>query len=203
MAQGHVGNTGSAHASFYDAVYLGPKPGRTILSNEAGSGIAGRARQIAAEGAGFTPPAPGGAGFIGPLTQAQRYASLVNSNRPWSWADDFGSPMTRAQRGAIRQQAIDERLIPEVPFKPGTRFPDFEGAGLVQHGDDLPQNLWLASDAQQFSWLDARLPNGRPIGTTWHHSDLPGRMELVPFGPHNILNHLGGRSPGLWAHAPR
>ena len=59
------------------------------------------------------------------------------------------------------------------------------------------------SDRAQFEWLDARIPGGRPEGYTWHHTETPGRMELVPFGEHNITNHVGGRSPGHWAHVPR
>lgn len=43
----------------------------------------------------------------------------------------------------------------------------------------------------------------RPPGTTWHHSEIDGRMELVPFGIHNSINHQGGRAPGGWAHAKR
>jgi hypothetical protein len=96
-----------------------------------------------------------------------------------------------------------EGLIPDVPVKPGTQFADFEAAGVIERTDFLPENLWKASDVQQFSWLDARIEGGRPFGTTWHHSDIPGRMELVPFGPHNITYHLGGRSAGMWAYGPR
>ncbi|MFM2479673.1 HNH endonuclease [Celerinatantimonas sp. MCCC 1A17872] len=43
----------------------------------------------------------------------------------------------------------------------------------------------------------------RPNGFIWHHSEIPGRMEFVPFGPHNTINHKGGRSKGLWVHAKR
>ncbi|MCG7541635.1 hypothetical protein L1D59_18665 [Pseudoalteromonas piscicida] len=28
-------------------------------------------------------------------------------------------------------------------------------------------------------------------------------MELVPFGPHNMINHQGGRSKGHWAYSKR
>ncbi|WP_343224519.1 HNH endonuclease [Paenibacillus sp. ACRSA] len=35
------------------------------------------------------------------------------------------------------------------------------------------------------------------------HSEINGRMELVPFGIHNSINHKGGRAPGGWAHAKR
>ncbi|WP_369010154.1 MULTISPECIES: HNH endonuclease [Bacillaceae] len=37
----------------------------------------------------------------------------------------------------------------------------------------------------------------------WHHTEVPGKMELVPFGIHNITIHNGGRSTGMWADAPR
>lgn len=37
----------------------------------------------------------------------------------------------------------------------------------------------------------------------WHHSEVLGQMELVAFGIHNIVPHNGGRSPGMWAFAPR
>jgi hypothetical protein len=121
-----------------------------------------------------------------PRSPVERYAELVNSNAPWSWAEDIGANLTRAQRRAIREEAVARGLVPSVPYKPGTKFADFEAAGLVQRVDHLPEALWHASDAKQFAWLDARIPGGRPPGTTWHHSEIPGRMELVPFGPHNI-----------------
>jgi hypothetical protein len=142
-------------------------------------------------------------GTVNLATASQRYADLVSSNRPWSWADDFGVKITGAERKAIRQEAVSKGLIPEVVYKPGTRYPDFAAAGIIVRVDTLPANLWKAGDKAQFAWLDARIPGGKPAGTTWHHSEIPGRMELVPFGPHNIINHAGGRSPGNWAHAPR
>ena len=43
---------------------------------------------------------------------------------------------------------------------------------------------------------------GRPVGTTWHHTEIPGVMELVPFGIHNVYNHKGGASFGHWAYRP-
>jgi A nuclease of the HNH/ENDO VII superfamily with conserved WHH len=143
--------------------------------------------------------------FVGPLTQEQHYARAVLSNRPWSWVTDIpgGADLTAAQRAAIRQNALAQGLIPKVPVKPGTEFPDFEAAGLVKRVDTLPQFLWTAPDRDQFRWLDDRIPDGRPVGMTWHHSEIPGRMELVPFGPHNVTPHIGGRSPGMWADAPR
>lgn len=38
---------------------------------------------------------------------------------------------------------------------------------------------------------------------TWHHTEVPGKMELAPFGIHNIIIHNGGGSTGMWADAPR
>lgn len=134
---------------------------------------------------------------------AARYAEVVGSNRPWSWADNFGGPFTSGERSQIREVAISQGLIPNVTLKSGTRYPDFAAAGLINRVDTLPANLWHSTDAAQFRWLDSRIPGGRPEGMTWHHSEIAGRMELVPFGPHNTINHIGGRSPGHWAHAPR
>jgi hypothetical protein len=134
---------------------------------------------------------------------ASRYGEVVNSNRPWSWRNDFDGTFSNAERKAIKDAAVERGLIPDVPMKPGTRFADFDAAGVVQRTDTLPENLWKAGDRQQFDWLDGRIPGGRPEGTTWHHTEFDGQMELVPFGIHNITPHAGGRSPGLWADAPR
>lgn len=38
---------------------------------------------------------------------------------------------------------------------------------------------------------------------TWNHIEIPGQMELIPFGIHNIISHNGGRTTGMWADAPR
>jgi len=92
-------------------------------------------------------------------------------------------------------------LLPNANMKPGTRYPDFLGSGLVLEARYLPEYLWKASDREQFKYLDS-LIGKRPFGTTWNHSELTARMELVPFGIHNIINHRGGRSPGHWAYRP-
>ncbi|MGR5901029.1 HNH endonuclease signature motif containing protein [Bacillus cereus] len=81
-------------------------------------------------------------------------------------------------------------------------FADFKSAGLVVETKQLPERLWLMSDEEQFKWLDNAI-GGRPEGMTWHHTEVPGKMELVPFGIHNITIHNGGRSAGMWADAPR
>ncbi len=142
-------------------------------------------------------------GTINMTRASKQYAKVVNSNKPWKWRESFQGKITNAERAQIKQGAIDRGLISKVEHKPGTRYADFQKAGLVKKVDNLPQNLWKSSDAKQFSYLDSRIPGGRPAGTTWHHTETPGRMELVPFGPHNTISHIGGRSPGHWAHGPR
>lgn len=52
--------------------------------------------------------------------------------------------------------------------------------------------LWLALDKKQFRWLDNAI-GGKVDGITWHHTEIPGRMPLVPYD----------RTVGMWAHAPR
>ena len=129
------------------------------------------------------------------------YAEIVNSNKVWNWAEHIsdGAELTAKQRKMIKDEAIEKGLIPNAKMKPGTKYPDFEAAGLIKKVDNIPKELWDATDVKQFNWLDKRIIGGRPAGTTWHHSEIEGRMELVPFGIHNIINHKGGRSLGNWA----
>ncbi|UNL87277.1 HNH endonuclease [Priestia koreensis] len=134
---------------------------------------------------------------------AKLYAEKIGSNAVWSWADDVigGNGLNYRQRKEIRLQAIEKGLIPDVPFKDGTKYPDFSKVeGLIEKIDYLPEEFWRGTDREQFNWLDSRIEGGRPKGMTWHHSEIDGKMELVPFGIHNIINHKGGRSPGHWAH---
>jgi hypothetical protein len=111
--------------------------------------------------------------------------------------------LTIAQKAAIKEEAIKKGLIPDVPHKPGTKYPDFEKVGLVHKVDELPVELWQCGDKTQFRFMDSRIPGGRPPGMTWNHSDIPGRMELVHFGIHNVTYHMGGRSPGGWCWRPQ
>jgi RHS repeat-associated protein len=150
-------------------------------------------------------PRPLQPGFIGPLTRAQTYAKLILSNQPWSWEQDFngGEELSRGERSAIRNEALAQGLIPSVPYKAGTDVADFAAAGLVIRQDTLPPELWKATDKEQFDWLNARLHGGQPTGTTWHHDDTPGVMQLVPYGIHRVHGHSGGRSGRRWADAPR
>lgn len=133
------------------------------------------------------------------------YANLVNSNNPWEWKYHItgGDSLTKTQKKKIKSEAINRGLIPNVKMKPGIKYPDFESEGVIKRIDYLPQELWESSDTVQFRWLDDRIAGGRPKGFTWHHSEIDGRMELVPFGIHNVINHIGGRSKGHWAFGKR
>jgi hypothetical protein len=128
---------------------------------------------------------------------ATKYAELVNSNKPWAWSD-VGEGLGRTQRQQIRQLAQQSELIPTVAVDPITNFADFSAVALRQ--ESLPTRLWSMSDRQQFNFLDD-LIGGRPVGTTWHHDVVPGNMQLVPFGIHNITSHSGGRT--VWSLGPR
>jgi hypothetical protein len=128
---------------------------------------------------------------------------LVRSNTQWRWNTHFDTRTTDLQQAAIRQAAIDEGLLPNVPFYRGTNFPDFNAVpGLVTEVRTLPRDFWQLSDDVQFRYLD-KLIGGHREGYTWHHSHIPGRMELVPTGIHDMYFHHGGRAPGMWAYRPQ
>ena len=191
------------------------KTGEAATGAKAADGVAdagkvadGAASAKAAEGAATAKGVASGPlrhadGTLNLDNAAARYAEVIGTNKPWKWREEFPGKFTNAERAQIKAEAVKQGLIPEVPMKPNTPFADFEKAGVVQKVDHLPEELWLGTDRAQFEWLDARIPGGRPAGTTWHHTEIDGRMELVPFGIHNATNHKGGRSPGMWADAPR
>lgn len=139
---------------------------------------------------------------------AKIYADNINSNRAWSWDDNIpgGHNLTKRQRSMIKQQAIDDGLIPNITVNKvdGMRygFADFESAGVVKETVYLPEDMWKMTDAEQFKWLDQQI-GGSVEGYTWHHTEVPGKMQLVPTGIHNITTHNGGRTAGMWADAPR
>lgn len=84
----------------------------------------------------------------------------------------------------------------------------------------LPENLYKASDNEQMRYCTKKLAerierdpefakkftsrqleqirNGEPriSGLTWHHNEIPGRMQLVDANAHSAARHTGGRS--LW-----
>ena len=138
------------------------------------------------------------------------YAEKVNSNRTWRWDEISNAHLTRPQKRKVNQRAVELGKIPEVLKKSGTNYADFEQSRLIYEMDgspvifSLPQKYWRWSDRRQFALLDSWLPGGkRPEGYIWHHSEQTGRMELVPFGIHNITSHFGGRSSGMWAAGKR
>lgn len=139
---------------------------------------------------------------------AKLYADLVNKNAKWSWEESMkgGEKLSSTQRSLIKQQAVNNGYLPDVKVVKveGMRygFADFKSAGLVKETLSLPEEMWKLSDRVQFDWLNEKI-GGRIEGYTWHHTEVPGKMELVPYGIHNITSHNGGRSPGMWADAPR
>ena len=136
------------------------------------------------------------------------YAKAVKSNQTWSWREDipFGLELTNTQRKLVKEAAIENGLLTEVKVIPADGmkygFADFRSAGLVEETVNLPEELWLKTDKEQFEWLNNKIGGFRE-GMTWHHTEIPGKMELVPFGLHNITPHNGGRTVGMWAYAPR
>ena len=84
----------------------------------------------------------------------------------------------------------------------------------------LPKDLRTASDTEQFKFCTKQLAkrnendpefakqftprqleqirNGEPriSGLTWHHNEVPGKMQLVNAEEHSICRHTGGRS--IW-----
>ena len=84
----------------------------------------------------------------------------------------------------------------------------------------IPKELRNASDTEQFKYCVQQLAervekdpefakqftprqleqikNGEPriSGLTWHHNEIPGKMQLVDANEHSICRHTGGRS--IW-----
>ena len=95
-------------------------------------------------------------------------------------------------------------------------FPKFES----KFDAKLPKDLYKASDTVQFKYCTERLKeeiaknpdmekeftprqldqikNGEPRigGLTWHHNEIPGKMQLVNADVHAATHHTGGRS--IW-----
>jgi hypothetical protein len=152
------------------------------------------------------------------------YADLVDTNQPWKWRENVvgAEYLTDNDRSAIKEAAVNAGYIADIPITTvqgqlkELRIPDFSSVSLGsidmpkvwdQPGEPKIDNLWLASDNKQFSILDRLYEQQygvpRPEGTTWHHTIEEGKMELIPFGIHNVTNHNGGRTEGEWADAPR
>ena len=95
-------------------------------------------------------------------------------------------------------------------------FPIFES----KFDTGLPRNIWKASDVDQFKYCTKKLADliesdpsfakqftprqieqinaGSPniSGLTWHHNEIPGKMQLVNTDVHARSGHTGGKS--LW-----
>ena len=95
-------------------------------------------------------------------------------------------------------------------------FPKFNSKFDVM----LPKDLRNASDTEHFKYCTKKLANElennpelekyftprqlkqikncepRISGLTWHHNEIPGKMQLVNTIEHNICRHTGGRS--IW-----
>jgi len=95
-------------------------------------------------------------------------------------------------------------------------FPKFES----KLNTTLPMDIRKASDTEQFKYCTQTLAkriekhpemaknftprqleqirNGEPriSGLTWHHNEVPGKMQLVDANEHSICRHTGGRS--IW-----
>ncbi|HVE57387.1 MAG TPA: HNH endonuclease [Pyrinomonadaceae bacterium] len=145
---------------------------------------------------------------------APKYAKLVNGSRPWRWTS-VGKKLSKTDRKKIREIARKNKLIIIVPIS-AKRYPTFPSSTIKADHKRLPQNLWSATDAKQFGWLNrdlaARNPNydaktqtfkNDPLQKkyTWHHHQDKGRMQLVEFGVHNNTSHDGGRT--TWAKGKR
>ncbi|MED1443237.1 HNH endonuclease [Aeribacillus composti] len=94
-------------------------------------------------------------------------------------------------------------------------FPQFDSVFDVQ----LPENMYLDTDYQQFSYANEQLKEAiqqnpelakqfndlqleqikageTPDGFTWHHSEEVGKLQLVDERIHALTGHTGGRT--IW-----
>lgn len=95
-------------------------------------------------------------------------------------------------------------------------FPEFPSVFDTQ----LPKELWKASDVEQFRYCTQKLKerierdpefakqftptqieqikkrSPRISGLTWHHTEVPGKMQLVDAKLHDKCRHTGGRN--IW-----
>lgn len=96
--------------------------------------------------------------------------------------DQWWRKINSSPKAIIKQVAIEKGLIPDVPMKLGTQYPDFKKAGLIIKSDELPRKC------------------GWQVTNNNLNGQMPGKMELVPFGIHNSIFHKGGRSEGHWSY---
>jgi hypothetical protein len=151
-------------------------------------------------------------------------AGSIDLNKESNSSHDFSdSDYMETRNEDLIGQIHPETGVPfvehEVPLPSGETvigvFPDFDEA----YATSIPDWMYQYSDSQQFhyanmqlsyvvetdaaladTFTDAQLQqiaNGQtPDGYTWHHSEIPGRLELVDTDTHGQTAHTGGRE--LW-----
>ena len=142
------------------------------------------------------------------------YWDAVRSNKNWKWSADIlgGEFLTTKHKSKIREYAINKGYLPKIRIFTESvvtpsgikkyRFCAFHECEDLIVTIDLPESMWKLSDEEQFKWLYGQI-GGEIEGTTWNHSYQTGKMDLMPTGIHMMYFHNGGRSPGMWSHAPR
>jgi hypothetical protein len=136
---------------------------------------------------------------------AKKYAAEVKANEPYQWAD-IAPGLSRRQVKYIREYAKEKGLVKVAPVN-GSRVPDFTGhiyktaEGKVLDNVQLPKDLWNVPKERQFRYLNNQLfgTSETPKGYTWHHTEQPGKMQLVEYGIHSATDHVGGESVGGWS----
>jgi hypothetical protein len=132
--------------------------------------------------------------------RAEPWINAVLSNRPFSWESIGLGWLGDQEKAVVRMRSLELGLVPRIPVDPLTRYADFSSVLVAE--ETLPEELWHLTDDEQFTYLNDQI-GGKIPGTTWHHHELPGWMQLVAFGVHAITSHIGGRSPGHWASGDR
>jgi hypothetical protein len=152
----------------------------------------------------------------------QKYADAVNkSEGVVRWDEITSKPLSRPERSAIRNEARELGLIPEVPIvakldRKGNSiecpvFPDKCVATTLT----LPPVQFDKTDAVQFEYLNKQVKikgfnaedqsvtdeEGKVKRYTWHHHHDSGKMQLVESGIHSATKHKGGRE--IWTTGPR
>ena len=121
--------------------------------------------------------------------------------------------------GAVHPETgvVYESVVVELPGGEWIEgvFPQFDYAYM----GELPTEMFLSSDYEQFSYMNGQLAaaveqdpmlaseftmdqltqivaGDTPDGYVWHHTEVPGQMELVDEETHARSAHTGGRS--LW-----
>ncbi|MBS1794069.1 MAG: HNH endonuclease [Acidobacteria bacterium] len=146
------------------------------------------------------------------LALAKKYVQIRRGSKDkrFQWKK-LDKNLTRAECSEIRKYVRQEKLMPEVKFVTGTKFPIFPPETVAAE-IKLPPDMWKKGDKEQFDWLDKEYEKGmkeKPPkykskgdkAYTWHHHHEDGKMQLVEYGTHNSTKHDGGRT--TWAKGGR